>query len=288
MNLLSAKILDGNAIAKKVFETAKSEVEKLREIGIKPKLVVIQVGSNEASTIYTQKKHDACASVGILSEIIRLNEATAEQELLSQINELNKDDKVNGILVQLPLPKHINESKIIESILPEKDVDGFHPVNQGKNLLHLDGLRPATPKGVMRLLNETGQKLEGLNAVVIGRSSIVGKPLAIMLLNSGCTVTICHSKTKDLKSHLMKADLIVSAVGKPKLVKASMVKKGAIVIDVGISRDKNGKLCGDVDFQKVKKKASWITPVPGGVGPMTIASLIENTIKACKNQWLFK
>ncbi|MEK6958329.1 MAG: bifunctional 5,10-methylenetetrahydrofolate dehydrogenase/5,10-methenyltetrahydrofolate cyclohydrolase [archaeon] len=279
---MPAKIIDGKKIAEKILEKAKKDVKALKEKGTTPKLVVIQVGDDPASSIYVQKKRDKCLELGMASEIKKFGEKITYTEFLFEIEKLNKDDSVHGILIQLPLPEHLSHKQVFETIDVCKDVDGLHPANHGKNLLGKECFRPATPIGIMKILHETGVKLEGKNAVVIGRSNIVGKPIAIMLLNAGCTVTICHSKTTNLKEHTLKADILISAAGKPKLVKESMVKKGAIVIDVGTTKMKNGKLCGDVDFEKVRKKASWITPVPGGVGPMTIASVVENTVKACR------
>ncbi len=281
---MTAKILDGQKISQKILDATKSEVAELKTRGIMPKLVVIQIGEDPSSTIYVNKKHEMCKEMGIDSEILRLPESISYGGLLENIHRLNEDKHVHGILIQLPLPEHLAHKSALETVDPAKDVDGLHPTNHGKNLLGKNGFVPATPKGIMELLGYTKTKLEGKNAVVIGRSNIVGKPIALLLLNAGCTVTICHSKTRKLADFTKKSDILVSATGKQKLVKANMVKKGTIVIDVGITRLKNGKIVGDVDFEKVKKKASWITPVPGGVGPMTIACLMENTIKACKAQ----
>ncbi len=284
---MAARILDGKKIAEKILGHAKLEVAALKEKGVTPKLVVVQVGDNPASTIYVEKKHRACIEAGMNSEIRKFPEYISEEMFLTELRRLNADEKVHGILVQLPLPASISEQKVLESVDPAKDVDGFHPINQGKNFSGADCLRPATPTGIMRLLEETRVKLPGKNAVVLGRSNIVGKPIAVMLINAGCTVTVCNSKTKNLDYYAKNADIIVSATGKAKIVTAKMVKKGAIVIDVGINRvegDGNKKITGDVDFEGVRKKAGWITPVPGGVGPMTIASVIENTLKACRGQ----
>lgn len=280
---MPSKLIDGKKISQEILQKAKLEVAHLANAKIYPKLAVVQVGADQASTIYTEKKHKTCQEVGLRSELIRLHESTTQEELLRQVKELNNDKSVHGILVQLPLPKHIDEKAVIETILPAKDVDGFSPVNQGKNLSGQHGFRPATPKGIMKLIHSTGKNLSGMNAVVVGRSNIVGKPIAAMLLNADCTVTVCHSKTKRLADFTRNADILVVAAGKPKLIRAGMVKKGAIVIDVGMNRSEND-LTGDVDFGPVSKKAGWITPVPGGVGPMTIACLIENTLQACREQ----
>jgi methylenetetrahydrofolate dehydrogenase (NADP+)/methenyltetrahydrofolate cyclohydrolase len=279
---MSAKIIDGTKIAKKILDNAKTRVKELKDRGIVPNLVVIQVGNDPASTIYVKKKHQTCLEIGMSSEIKKLPEKISYEELSKIIKSLNYDSKVHGVLLQLPLPKHLVEKQVLELIDVRKDVDGFHPYNQGRNLLGKECMPPATPKGIVALLKTVSQNIEGKHAVIIGRSNIVGKPLALMLLHEGCTVTVCHSKTVDLAKHTKMADILVSAAGKEKLVTAKMVKKGAIVVDVGTNRTKEGKLVGDVDFEAVKKKASWITPVPGGVGPMTIASLIENTLKACE------
>ncbi len=296
---MPARILDGKKLAAQLLAQAKSEVTALKEKGIVPKLVVVQAGQDGASTIYVEKKHRACIDAGMASEIKRFAEYVSEEIFLAEIRRLNQDSKVHGILVQLPLPKHISEEKVLEAVDPSKDVDGFHPTNQGKGFFGAGALRPATPAGIMRLLEETGVKLEGKNAVVLGRSNIVGKPVALMLINAGCTVTVCNSKTKNIADFTKMADIIISATGKPGLIAARMVKKGAIVVDVGINRIEeptggNGKeagakgnakkIVGDVDFEGVRKKAGWITPVPGGVGPMTIANVILNTLKACKRQ----
>ncbi|PIN85549.1 MAG: bifunctional methylenetetrahydrofolate dehydrogenase/methenyltetrahydrofolate cyclohydrolase [Candidatus Diapherotrites archaeon CG11_big_fil_rev_8_21_14_0_20_37_9] len=279
---MAGKILSGKKVADSILEHAKKEVQVLKKKGITPKLVVMQVGDDPASTIYVNKKHKTCVEIGIDSEIKKFGTEIKYTDFLVEIGNLNKDKKVHGILVQAPLPEHLSHKMVYETIDVQKDVDGFHPCNHGKNLLGKDGLQPATPKGIMRLLEETGIKIEGKTAVVIGRSNIVGKPIALMLINAGATTTVCNSKTKNLGNITKEADILISAVGKANLVKKNMVKKGAIVIDVGTNKNKKGKLCGDVDFENVKEIAGWITPVPGGVGPMTIASLIENTIKACK------
>ncbi len=279
---MEGRILDGKAMSEVILGRLDGEVKSLRRKGIVPKLVVIQVGDDPASTIYVNKKHKACLRLGIESEIKHLPEETRYEDLIDAIVKLNNDDSVHGILVQLPLPEHLSHKGVLEAVDPAKDVDGLNPYNHGKNLLGKECFQPATPRGIISLIESTKTELEGINAVVIGRSNIVGKPTAIMLLNRGCTVTVCHSKTRNLSDFTQKADLLIVAAGKPGLVKAHMVKNGAIVIDVGINRLEGGKIVGDVDFDEVRKKAAWITPVPGGVGPMTIASLMENTIRACR------
>ncbi len=273
---MPAKIINGKAIAQKIREKIKTEVGSMK---VKPGLAVVRVGNDPASVVYVNSKEKACMEAGFYSEKYELKEEIDEKELLKLINKLNKDKKIHGILVQLPLPAHISQHKILEIVSPEKDVDGFNPVNFGRLLSGNKYLVPATPKGVVRLLDEIGIKVAGRNVVVIGRSNIVGKPVAVLLLERDATVTICHSKTKDLVEECKKADILISAVGKKGLVTKDMVKKDAVVIDVGITR-LDGKLYGDVDFDNVKKIASWITPVPGGVGPMTIAMLLENTLVA--------
>jgi methylenetetrahydrofolate dehydrogenase (NADP+)/methenyltetrahydrofolate cyclohydrolase len=283
---MPGKIIDGKQIADFILVRVRTEVAEFKKKGVVPKLVVIQVGDDPGSTIYVNRKKKTCLELGMDSEVKRFPVSITYEDLLNEIKKLNADRKVHGILVQLPLPEHLNHKKVLETVDPAKDVDGLHPYNQGKNLLGKECFQPATPRGIVTLLESVIPELEGKNVVVIGRSNIVGKPIAVMLLNRGCTVTICHSKTKELSDFTTRADILISAVGKPKLVKADMVKKGAVVIDVGISRLDNGKLAGDVDFDEVIKKASWITPVPKGVGPMTIASLMENTIKACRDiEW---
>lgn len=256
---------------------------KLKEQGINPGLAVIIVGDNPASRIYVNLKEKDCALLGIHSEEYSLAADTSEEELLALISRLNKDDAVNGILVQLPLPKHIDETKIINAINPSKDVDAFHPENVGRIMTGKYSFLPCTPAGVMDLIAETGVDLTGKHCVVVGRSNIVGKPQAMLLLHKNATVTICHSKTVGLKEICQSADVIVAAVGKAKLIKGDFVKEGAIVIDVGMNRDENGKLCGDVDFDEACKRAAYITPVPGGVGPMTRATLMRNCVNAAKS-----
>ncbi|WP_462108959.1 bifunctional methylenetetrahydrofolate dehydrogenase/methenyltetrahydrofolate cyclohydrolase FolD [Campylobacter concisus] len=276
------KILDGKAVSLKVKESVKVRAEELKKIGIEPTLAVILAGEDKASQTYVRAKEKACNEYGIKSVAHRLSENTTQSELLALINVLNLDDSIHGILVQLPLPKHIDTNTVLATIDPAKDVDGFHAVNVGKLVSGLDGFVPCTPLGVMEILKEYGIDVAGLNAVVIGRSNIVGKPMANLLLNASATVTITHSKTKNLKEICKNADLIVAAIGKPFFLKADMVKDGAVVIDVGINRLDDGRLVGDVDFDEVAPKCSYITPVPGGVGPMTIAMLLNNTILAAQ------
>ncbi len=280
---MSAQILDGKAIAADLRATIKTEVDALLAAGHRtPGLAVVLVGEDPASQVYVRNKEKACQEVGFHSELIRLPAYTTESDLLKLIDQLNHREEIDGILVQLPLPEQIDEETIIERILPTKDVDGFHPYNVGRLTLRMPLLRPCTPKGVMTMLGRTGVTLEGLDAVIIGQSNIVGRPMALELLMARCTITVCHSRTKDLVEKVRGADLLVAAVGRPGFVQGEWIKPGAIVIDVGINRTKDGKLCGDVDFEAVKEVASWITPVPGGVGPMTVATLLENTLQAAK------
>ncbi|HEB7542197.1 TPA: bifunctional methylenetetrahydrofolate dehydrogenase/methenyltetrahydrofolate cyclohydrolase FolD [Campylobacter coli] len=277
-------LLDGKALSAKIKQELKEKNKILKENGVQTCLAVILVGNDPASQTYVNSKAKACEECDIKSLVYRLDENTTQNELLALINTLNHDDSVHGILVQLPLPKHISKNLILESIISSKDVDGFHPINVGYLNLGLEsGFLPCTPLGVMKLLKAYDINLEGLDSVVIGASNIVGRPMATMLLNAGCTVSICHIKTKDLSAYTKKADLIIVAAGCVNLLRADMVKEGAIIIDVGINRLENGKIVGDVDFEEVSKKASFITPVPGGVGPMTIAMLLENTVKSAKN-----
>ena len=276
------KILDGKAVSLKVKESVKVRADELKKFGIEPTLAVVLVGEDKASQTYVRAKEKACNEYGIKSVAHRLSENTTQNELLALINVLNLDDSIHGILVQLPLPKHIDTNVVLAAIDPRKDVDGFHAVNVGKLVSGLDGFVPCTPLGVMEILKEYGIDVAGLNAVVIGRSNIVGKPMANLLLNASATVTVTHSKTKNLKEICKNADLIVAAIGKPFFLKANMVKDGAVVVDVGINRLDDGRLVGDVDFEEVAPKCSYITPVPGGVGPMTIAMLLNNTILAAQ------
>lgn len=275
---MGANIIDGKLIANRIKTDIKQKTVKLKEDkGIVPGLTVILVGSDPASQIYVRNKEKACVSVGMNSNIIRYDDSISEQQLLDKIFELNEDDTVHGILVQLPLPDHIDSQVVINAIDPDKDVDGFHPINVGRLSIGETALEPCTAKGIIRLIEETGTDIEGKNAVVIGRSNIVGKPVALMLLHKNATVTICHSKTKDLPDIAETADILIAAIGNPEFIDSSYIKDGAIVIDVGTSRVDN-KLYGDVKFDEAVEKASWITPVPGGVGPMTIAMLLENTL----------
>lgn len=276
------KILDGKAVSLKVKESVKVRADELKKFGVEPTLAVVLVGEDKASQTYVRAKEKACNEYGIKSVAHRLSENTTQNELLALINVLNLDDSIHGILVQLPLPKHIDTNVVLAAIDPRKDVDGFHAVNVGKLVSGLDGFVPCTPLGVMEILKEYGIDVAGLNAVVIGRSNIVGKPMANLLLNASATVTITHSKTKNLNEICKNADLIVAAIGKPFFLKADMVKDGAVVVDVGINRLDDGRLVGDVDFENVAPKCSYITPVPGGVGPMTIAMLLNNTILAAQ------
>ena len=276
--------IDGKAFSQTVLEKIREEHSQLKEKYGKPAgLAVVIVGNNPASQVYVKNKIRACENVGFYSENIELDENISEKELLQEINKLNKNDRINGILVQLPLPAHINELKIIDSISPEKDVDGFHVSNIGKMVIGDEtGFLSCTPYGIMQLLEEYKIEIAGKDAVIIGRSNIVGKPMALMLIQKGATVQVCNSNTKDLRKKLNKADIIIVAAGVPKLLKKEDVKEGAVVIDVGINRV-DGEICGDVDYEGVAEKTSYITPVPGGVGPMTIASLIKNTFKSYKN-----
>lgn len=279
-----AKIIDGKAVSASVKEAVAKEAAALKEKGILVGLAVVIVGNDPASRVYVNNKKKACAACGIESYEYALPEETTEEELLALVEKLNDDPAVNGILVQLPLPRQIDEHRIIEAISPKKDVDAFHAVNVGKIMIGDFDFLPCTPSGCMDLIDSTGVPVEGKRCVVIGRSNIVGKPMAMLLLHRNGTVTICHSKTKNLKEICREADILVAAVGRPNFVTADMVKEGAVVIDVGMNRLENGKLCGDVDFEGVSKVAGWITPVPGGVGPMTIATLMRNTLTAAKLQ----
>ncbi len=277
-------IIDGKAISAKTKEELRLEVAALKEKGISVGLAVIIVGDDPASRVYVNNKKKACELLGIYSEEYALPAETTMEQLLGLIDELNTRKDINGILCQLPLPRHLDEKAVINAISPEKDVDAFHPVNVGKIMIGDFDFLPCTPAGVMRLLDESGIEIEGKECVVIGRSNIVGKPMSMLLLHRNATVTICHSKTKNLSEVTKKADILVAAVGRANFVTADMVKEGAVVIDVGINRLESGKLCGDVDFDAVAEKCSHITPVPGGAGPMTIAMLMANTVTAAKKQ----
>ncbi len=278
------QIIDGKAISAKTKEELKAEVTALKEAGASVGLAVIIVGDDPASRVYVNNKKKACEQLGIYSEEYALPAETDQESLLALIEELNARKDISGILCQLPLPRHLDEKAVINAISPEKDVDAFHPVNVGKIMIGDYDFLPCTPAGVMRLLDESGVEIEGKNCVVIGRSNIVGKPMAMLLLHRNATVTICHSKTKDLSKITSNADILVAAVGRANFVTPDMVKEGAVVIDVGMNRPADGKLCGDVDFAAVSEKCSYITPVPGGVGPMTIAMLMANTVTAAKRQ----
>lgn len=280
---MTAQILDGKLMSEKLRENISHRVELLKEKGLIPGLAVILVGDDPASEIYVRNKGNGCRETGMYSETIKLEAETSQEKLENEIERLNKDDRIHGILVQLPLPKHLDENAALAKILPEKDVDGFHLLNAGHMLTGTDGVIACTPKGALYMIKSTGIDLNGKEAVVIGRSNIVGKPMAMLLLRENCTVTICHSKTKELAEHTKRADILVAAVGKAGFVTAEMVKPGAIVIDVGINRV-NGKVRGDVDFESVKDIAGWITPVPGGVGKMTITMLLENTLEAAERK----
>ena len=279
-----AKIIDGKAVSQFVKDEVKKEVSALGEKGVSVGLAVIIVGNDPASRTYVNNKKKACEATGIISEEYALPEETTMEELLALIKELNAKKSINGILCQLPLPKHLDEKAVIENIDPIKDVDAFHAVNTGHIMIGDYSFLPCTPAGIMEMLKYYNIEIEGKECVVIGRSNIVGKPMAMLLLQKNGTVTVCHSRTKNLKEVTSRADILVAAVGIPYFVTADMVKDGAVVIDVGMDRNKEGKLCGDIDFAEVEKKASYITPVPGGVGPMTIATLMKNTVTAAKIQ----
>jgi len=280
-----AIIIDGNKIAQDIRNEVRQNALTLKEKkGIIPGLAVVLVGEDHASQIYVGRKAKACAEVGFLSREYKLPADTSEAKLLSLINDLNKDQLIHGILVQLPLPKHIHTDEIIAAVDPQKDVDGFHPYNVGGLVFGNPLFVPCTPRGIMELISRTGIELAGKEAVVVGRSNIVGKPIALLLLAQHATVTICHSRTKDLPAVTRRADVLIAAVGKAGIIKANMIKEGAVVIDVGVNRLENGKLVGDVAFNEVAPKASYITPVPGGVGPMTIAMLMKNTLDAARNK----
>ncbi|MBE6788523.1 MAG: bifunctional methylenetetrahydrofolate dehydrogenase/methenyltetrahydrofolate cyclohydrolase FolD [Ruminococcaceae bacterium] len=278
------QIIDGKKISAKIKEEVKAEVALLKEKGISVGLAVVLVGEDPASKVYVGNKKKACEALGIASFEYLLPESTSEDELLALVEKLNADKAVDGILVQLPLPSHLDEKKVINAISPDKDVDAFHPVNVGKIMIGNYTFAPCTPAGIIELIERSGISIEGKSCVVIGRSNIVGKPMSMLLLHKNATVTICHSRTKDLSDVVRGADIVVAAVGRAKFVTADMVKDGAVVIDVGINRMADGKLCGDVDFESVAPKCSYITPVPGGVGPMTIAMLMKNTVAAAKNK----
>lgn len=277
-----ANVIDGKQISKDIKEELKAEVASLAAQGRKCCLAVIQVGNDPASSVYVGNKKKACAYVGIESLAYELPEETTEEELLTIIDKLNKDANVHGILCQLPLPKHINEDHVIKAISPKKDVDGFHPQNVGALVIGEKGFVSCTPAGIIQLLKRSNIEMDGKHCVVVGRSNIVGKPMSLLMLRENATVTICHSRTKNIKEICREADILIVAIGKPQFIGADYIKDGAVVIDVGIHRDENNKLCGDVKYDEVEPKASYITPVPGGVGPMTIAMLMHNCVEAMK------
>ena len=279
---MSAQLIDGNALAKHIRSEAAQRAASLTERGHRPGLAVVLVGEDPASQVYVRNKVKACQDNGFHSSLDRYPADLSEAELLARIDALNQDPNIHGILVQLPLPKHIDSHKVLEAIAPEKDVDGFHVANAGALMTGAPLFRPCTPYGCMKMLESIGYPLRGARAVVVGASNIVGKPMAMLLLQAGATITICNSKTRDIGAHTRDADVIVAAVGKRNLITADMVKPGAVVIDVGMNRDDNGKLCGDVDFAGVREVAGYITPVPGGVGPMTITMLLVNTLEAAE------
>ncbi|GAA0365236.1 bifunctional methylenetetrahydrofolate dehydrogenase/methenyltetrahydrofolate cyclohydrolase FolD [Bowmanella denitrificans] len=278
---MPAQLIDGKLIAKQLRQNVASQVASIRASGKRaPGLAVILVGSDPASQVYVGSKRNACEEVGFVSRSYDLPASTTQQQLLDLVDELNADNQVDGILLQLPLPAGLNAEQILERIHPHKDVDGFHPYNLGRLAQRLPALRPCTPKGIMTLIESTKRHIKGLDAVVVGASNIVGRPMSLELLLAGCTISVCHKFTKDLRAHVERADLLVVAVGKPEFIPGDWIKPGAIVIDVGINRVDDGKLVGDVQFSSAVERAGWITPVPGGVGPMTVASLIENTLEA--------
>lgn len=281
---MDSKIIDGKKISLDIKNEVRAEVEKIHKAGGQVKLAVILVGNDSASHVYVRNKKKACEYTGIVSDSYELPEETSEEELLALVDRLNNDDSVNGILVQLPLPSHINEDHVLMAIDPKKDVDGFHPVNVGSLSIGRPGMISCTPAGIIELLKRSGVETDGKKACVIGRSNIVGKPMAMLLLRENCTVTVAHSHTKDLKSVTKQADILIAAVGRPKFITSDYVKEGAVVIDVGMDRDSDGKLCGDVDFDDVVSHVDKITPVPGGVGPMTIAMLMRNCLQAYKDK----
>lgn len=277
-----AVIIDGKALSQKIKSEMKGRVAKLKEQGIEPKLVVVLVGNDSASQVYVRNKHQSCGEVGIISEVIRMPEETTQQELLDLVDKLNNDATVDGILVQLPVPKQIDEKTVLRAIRADKDVDGFHPENVGLLSIGDECFAPATPSGIIAMLHEYNIETDGKHCVIVGRSNIVGKPMAALMLKENCTVTVCHSHTKNLADITRQADILIVATGRRNTITADMVKEGVVVIDVGMNRNEQKKLCGDVDFEGVKEKASYITPVPGGVGPMTITELLESCILAAQ------
>lgn len=280
---MSAQLIDGKALAQTIREAIAKEVAELhQQTGVRPGLVAILVGDDPASAVYVRNKKKACDAAGIYVDENKLPASTSQSDLLALIEKMNADPKIHGILVQLPLPKHIESKVILEAVSPLKDADGFHPYNVGRLVEGNPVFTPCTPKGVIRMIESTGQAIEGKRAVVLGRSNIVGKPVALLLMHRHATVTVCHSRTQDLPAICRDADIVIAAIGRPQFVTAEMVKKGALVIDVGINRLEDGRLVGDVDFDPVRELAGWITPVPGGVGPMTIAMLLGNTLESAK------
>ncbi|MGY4876745.1 bifunctional methylenetetrahydrofolate dehydrogenase/methenyltetrahydrofolate cyclohydrolase FolD [Vreelandella aquamarina] len=281
---MTAQLIDGKAIAASVRQEVANQIEARIKAGARaPGLAVVLVGNDPASHVYVSNKHRACENAGIHSIQHELPNDTTQHALESLIDQLNEDDSIDGILVQLPLPPHLDAGPLLERILPSKDVDGFHPYNLGRLAQRLPALRPCTPKGIMTLLEKTGIAVRGMNATVVGASNIVGRPMALELMLAGCTTTVCHRFTRDLEDHVSRAELLVVAVGKPGIVKGEWIKPGAIVIDVGINRQDDGRLIGDIDFAKAQQKASYITPVPGGVGPMTVATLLQNTLESAEH-----
>lgn len=280
---MNARLIDGKKLSNQIKEDISVQVQQLRNKNITPGLAVVLVGSDPASQVYVNNKAAACEAVGIYSQVIELSKDITQDQLLKTINDLNQNDKIHGILVQLPLPKHLDSSLVIQAISPHKDVDGFHISNVGLLTTGTPLFKPCTPYGIMKMLESENVSLWGAEVVIVGASNIVGKPMAMLMLAQGATITICNSKTKDLKSHTKRADILVVATGKPNMVTGDMVKPGAVVIDVGINRNSDGKLCGDVEFESASKVAGAITPVPGGVGPMTIAMLLCNTLQAAQN-----
>ncbi len=276
------EMINGKSLAKEIRSNLKNEVKELKTHGISPKLTVILVGEDAASEVYVRNKERAANKIGIESQLLRYPADTTQTEILNKINELNADPTNHGILVQLPLPKSFNEGEVLLAIDPEKDVDGFHPISVGKLVAGQDCLMPCTPSGVIALIESTGTDITGKNAVIVGRSNIVGKPVAMMLMHKHATVTVCHSRTVDLPGKVADADIVIAAIGRPKFIQGDWIKSGAIVIDVGINRLDDGSLCGDVDYDTALERASYITPVPGGVGPMTIAMLMKNTVTAAR------
>ncbi|PIC95126.1 bifunctional methylenetetrahydrofolate dehydrogenase/methenyltetrahydrofolate cyclohydrolase FolD [Sporosarcina sp. P26b] len=281
---MSSKKIDGKAIGQEIRNELKEEVASLVAQGVQPGLAVILVGENPASETYVRNKEKSSKEAGMKSVLTKLPDTVSEEELLAEVEKLNQDDTIDGILVQLPLPKHIDENKVIRAISPEKDVDGFHPMNVGKMLIGQETFLPCTPYGIMQLLERSNVDIAGKHAVIIGRSNIVGKPMGQLLLQKDATVTYCHSRTEDLKKFTLQADILIVAIGMAKFITGDYIKEGAVVIDVGMNRDENGKLCGDVDYESAEKQASAITPVPGGVGPMTITMLLKNTVESAENK----